>query len=304
MRLRFILSQAALGIRRNIAMTLAVILVTCVSLFFVGTGILSQMQVAQVKGQWYARVEVSIYMCASGDVVGDCGGKEATETQIEAVRQRLASPALARYIKSVHFQDRKEAYEEFHKVLGDTTLGQSLTEDMLPQSFRVKLNNPADYKLIASEIAGREGVQSVKDQRQIVEPLLKALNRATAVSLILAGLMVIAAILLITTTIRLSAMARRKETAVMRFVGASNLFIQLPFMIEGAVATLIGALAAVGGLWLALSMGVEGWIANSFPYISFVGPGDLVIVGPVLVGAALVLALIASMVSLGKYTKV
>lgn len=303
MRLRFVLGQVAKGMRHNVAMTVSVILVTFVSLLFVGTGVLTQLQVQKIQNQWYSRVEVSVYLCVEGDPTPACDGEAATTAQINAVGDRLKSADLNDYVKEVRFLNRQQAYKQFVEQLGDTTLGQLTTEDMLPESYRVSLKNPKDYDVIVSEVSGMPGVQSVQDQRQIVEPLLTTLNRVTALALGLAGVMIVAAVLLMTTTIRLSALSRRRETEVMRYVGASNGFIQLPFMIEGALAALIGAALAVGGLWAGLHFIVAGWIAPAVPYVELVRSTDLVVVAPVLVAAAIVVALVASMVSLAKYTK-
>ncbi|MBD3690163.1 ABC transporter permease [Nanchangia anserum] len=303
MRLRFVLGQVAKGMRHNLAMTISVILVTCVSLLFVGTGVLTQMQVGKIQDQWYSRVEVSVYMCVEGDPTPACDSQSATSEQVTAVEERLKSPELREFVKSVTHVSSADAYAQFREQIGDTTLGQLTTEDMLPESFRVAMKNPKDYDVISSEVSGMPGVQSVQDQRQVVEPLLRTLNRATVMAWGLAGVMMIAALLLITTTIRLSALSRKRETTVMRYVGASNLFIQLPFMIEGALAALVGAGLAVAGLWAGLHFVVGGWIAPAMPYINVVGASDLLIVGPVLVAAAILVALVASMVSLAKYTK-
>ena len=144
----------------------------------------------------------------------------------------------------------------------------------------------------------------VKDQREIVEPLFSVIDKAKLMSLGLAGVMIVAAILLITTTIRLSAMSRERETSIMRLVGASSLFIQAPFMIEGALAALTGALLAVGSLFLGVKFVIGGWIAPAFKWTSFVGMREVWIMTPVLVVAALLLAVVASAFSLAKYTKV
>ncbi|MFT0762883.1 FtsX-like permease family protein, partial [Actinomyces sp. F1_1611] len=160
------------------------------------------------------------------------------------------------------------------------------------------------YQIIQEEFSGTPGVSEVRDQRDLIEPLFKVVENAKLISLGLAGVMVVAAILLITTTIQLSAMSREEETQIMRLVGASNLFIQAPFMIEGAIAALVGAGLAVGSLFAAVRLLIENWLAPSFPWTNFITTTDMWLITPILVGAALLLALIASAISLGKYTKV
>ena len=305
MRLRLVTSQVVKGLSRNFAMTVAVVIVTFVSLVFVGAALLLQTQIDKLKDDWYDRVEVSIYMCPSGTSTSpSCATGEATAEQIEDIGELLGSAALQPYVERVYLETKEEAYEAFVEMMPDSTLTQSLTPDQMQVSYRVKLVDPEQYQVVADEVSGRDGVESVLDQRELLEPLFLVINRATLVALGLAGVMVIAAVLLITTTIRLSAMSRRSETEIMRLVGASHLFIQLPFMIEGALAALIGALLAVGGLWAALEFFVQRWLAVDTPWVNFVDAADLWTVGPLLVIAAILLAGLSSLLALNRYTKV
>lgn len=304
MKLRFILSEVGKGLTRNRAMSVAVIIVTFVSLLFVGVAGLAQMQVGRMKSEWYDKIEVSIYMCATDDETPSCNGDEATDDQIAAVREKLDSAELKPYVKTVYEESKEEAYANFEKLYGDSPLRQWTTADMLQVSFRVKLVDPEQYSIIKEEFSGAAGVSEVKDQRELVEPLFKVIDKAKLMSLGLAGVMIVAAVLLITTTIRLSAMSREQETSIMRLVGASTLFIQAPFMIEGAIAALVGAGLAVGALFAGVHFLVDGWLAQAFTWTSFIGAREVWIMTPLLVLAALVLSLVASAFSLGKYTNV
>ena len=304
MKLRFILSEVGKGLARNRAMSVAVIIVTYVSLLFVGVAGLSQMQVMQMKSQWYDKIEVSIYMCATDDATPSCNATEATEAQISAVRDKLNSAEMSQYVKNVYEESKEEAYENYLKLYGDSTISEWTTVDMMPVSFRVKLVHPEQYSIIKEEFSGAAGVSQVKDQREIIEPLFNVIDAARLMALGLGGVMIIAAILLISTTIRLSAMSRETETQIMRYVGASNLFIQAPFMIEGALAAIAGAILAVGTLFAGVHFLVQGWLAPSFSWTSFIGATQVWIMTPILILAAVALALIASAVSLAKYTKV
>lgn len=304
MRLRFILSETGKGLARNKAMAVSVVIVTYVSLLFVGVAALAQLQVNMLKDEWYDKIEVSIYMCAQDDRTPSCDLQEATDAQVDEVRERLASDELAGYVEEVYEETKEEAYLAFQEMYGETALGDWTTADMLQFSFRVKLVDPEQYQIIYEEFSGSPGVSEVRDQRDLVEPLFEVLEKAKMLSLGLAGIMVVAAVLLITTTIRLSAMSRERETQIMRLVGASNLFIQAPFMIEGAIAALIGALLAVGSLFAGVNLLVNNWLADSFSWTRFVGYHEVWMITPILIGAALLLALLASAFSLAKYTRV
>lgn len=304
MRLRFILSETGKGLSRNKAMAVAVVIVTYISLLFVGVAALAQIQVNMLRSDWYDKIEVSIYMCAADDRAPSCDLQEATEEQIDEVRTRLASADLEPYVEEVYEETKEEAFEAFQEMYGDTALGDWTSADMLQFSFRVKLVDPEQYEIIQEEFGGSPGVSEVRDQRELVEPMFNVIEMAKMLSLALAGIMTVAAVLLITVTIRLSAMSRERETQIMRLVGASNLFIQAPFMVEGAIAALVGAGLAVGTLFGGVHLLVDNWLADSFNWAQFISYQDVWMITPLLVGAALLLALVASAFSLAKYTRV
>lgn len=304
MRATFVLSQVRQGLSKNLAMTISVILVTFVSLLFVGSAALLQMQINNMRDEWYDKIEITVSMCAVDDPMVNCAGKEASPEEIAAVGEALQGPALAKYVAKVYFEDKDQAYASFQQLFADNPVAQYTTKDMLPVSYRIKLVDPQQYQVVVESMSSQPGVAQVQDQRQVLEPLFLVMNRATYLSVGLAGVMAIAAVLLITTTIRLSAMARQEETEIMRLVGASNLFIQLPFILEGAVAALIGSLLASGGLWAGVHFLVQDWLAGSMTFFKFVDGGDVGLISIFLVLAAIVLAGLSSMVSLGRYTKV
>ena len=315
MRFRFILSETFKGLTRNLAMTVSVILVAFISLLFVGASALLQQQISTMKGDWYDKVEVSVYMCPSSSGAASseaassgtgCPGGEATQKQIDAVEALINSDALRPYVKSYTFESKAEAYAKFKEVYGDRSIGRSATEEMMPVSFRIKLVDAEKYQVVAEQLTGRDGVQRVVDQRKTLETFFLVMNRASWITGGLAAIMAVAAVLLISTTIRLSAMSRSKETEIMRLVGASNFFIQLPFMLEGAIAALIGALAAVGSLWVGVHYIVDGWLAQSLTFVNtaFISTRHVLVLAPWLLLAAVALAVGSSSFSLSKYTRV
>lgn len=304
MRFTFVLSQVGQGLKRNLAMTISVILVTCVSLLFVGAAALLQIQISNLKATWYGKIEISVSMCAQDDTAPQCHGEEASKEQIADVKKILESDKLKPYIDKVYFETKEEAYESFKQIMGDETIYQYVTADMMPASFRIKLVDPEQYRIVEEEVSGRPGVQEVIDQKKILDKLFTGLNQATLLSLGLASVMILAAILLISTTIRLSAMSREKETSIMRLVGASNLFIQLPFMIEGALSAAIGAILSVGGLWVTVHFLVGDWLSSLSGVVKLISTYDVWLVSPFLIGAAILLAVLASAASLNRYTKV
>lgn len=304
MRLQFILAEIGHGLRRNLSMSISVVLVTFVSLTFVGAAGLLQLQVDEMKDDWYDRVQVSIYLCPTESDVPTCAGGEATADQIDAIRTELEGQGMAPYVDQVYFETKEEAYASFSERFADEWWAASVTADQMQASFRVALVDPEQYAVVSEMFEGRTGVEDVRDDRELLEPLILMLNRSSIVAAGLAAVMLLAAVLLITTTIRLSAMSRRRETGIMRLVGASNVFIQLPFMLEGAIAATIGAAMSIAGLWFGVTYLVEDWLAGSIRFISFIDADAVWTVAPLLVVVAIGLAAISSVVTLGRYTKV
>ncbi len=303
-RARFVLSELGTGLRRSASMAVAVVIVTFVSLTFVGAAALLQVQIGNMKDDWYDKVEVSIFLCPADSSEPSCADGEVTEEQMADVMAVLESDALAPYVETVYTESKEEAFEALQEQMAGTVWAESVTVDLMQVSYRVKLTDPEQYQVVADAVAGRPGVDSVRDQRQILEPLFLVLNRATLLSAGLAAVMIVAAVLLITTTIRLSAMSRRRETEIMRLVGASAVFIQLPFMLEGAIAALIGSLLAVGGLFFGVRYLVEDWLANSLQWANLVTAEDVLVIAPWLVVIAIGLSAVSSLVTLSRYARV
>src|SRR6202000_1471622 len=168
----------------------------------------------------------------------------------------------------------------------------TLKETDMPPSLEIKLNNPsADYNIVSSAVTGAQGVDSVIDEMNILNKFYKLLTGLRNAVVIVALILVVAAILLVANTIRLSAFNRRRETGIMRLVGASNFYIQLPFLLEGVIAGLIGWAVAAGLLIAVKSL----WLDNLQQYFTFnvgLSAGDLIevvvlamCVGVVLCGA-------------------
>ncbi|PFG42558.1 cell division transport system permease protein [Isoptericola jiangsuensis] len=303
MRLQFVLGEVLLGLRRNATMVVSVVLVTFVSLTFVGAAALLQLQVTKLKGDWYDLVEVSVFLCPDGSTAPTCAGGEATDDQVAALERTIESD-LGDVVATTYYESKAEAFEAFSARYPDGYEGTQLTEDDMQASFRLKLSDPEQYQVVDEVLSGRDGVEVVEDQRAAFEPLFLVLNRASLVAVGLAGVMLLAATLLIVTTIRLSAVSRQRETGIMRLVGASTLFVQLPFMLEGAIAALVGAVLAVAGLWAAVQYLVVDWLAESVDWVSSVTTTDVLTIAPLLLGVAVGLAAVSSALTLHRYTRV
>ncbi|MCI4012986.1 permease-like cell division protein FtsX [Brevibacterium sp. ZH18] len=304
MRAGFVLSEVWSGLRKNFSMVLSVVLVTFVSLLFVGAAILLQMQVGQMKDYWYDRVQVSVFLCPQDSEATNCVDGEANDTQKKNIEDELKSSELAPYVDKVYFEDKGEAFDHFQEQFKGTSLEGTVPEDEMNESFRVKLKDAEKYDIIKESFSSTPGVEEVVDQNQLLDRLFGVLNIATVVAVAIAGIMLVCAMLLIATTIRLSAFSRRRETGIMRLVGASNSFIQLPFLLEGVIAAAIGASLSAGTLGLLVHFGISGWLQSQATGFSLISGLDVLLVAPILIAIGVIMAGASSLITLNKYTKV
>ena len=295
MRFSLTIGEAFSGMRRNASMVISVVLVTFVSLTFVGSAILMQMQIGKMKDFWVDRAQVAVYMCTSVSTAPTCvAGAAATDDQVEAVRSQLDGATLGPLIRDYAFETNEEAYQKALAQLGSEYEG-IITPEQINATFSINLVDQTQSDVIAEAFGGMDGVEEVADQMQYLEPLFSALTVATYLAVGIAGLMLIAAVLLIATTIRLSAFARRRELGIMRLVGASNRFIQTPFVLEGVFAALIGSALASIAVWAGVRFGVDGYLQSRIGFITtWVDAADLALVIPVLVVIGVVLAALSA----------
>lgn len=294
MRIGLILAEALGGLRRNISMVISVVLVTFVSLTFVGAAILMQAQIGTMRAYWSERAQVVVSMCSTLSESKECVDGAASEDQTATVKATLEDDALAPLISNVRFETKDEAYANIVEQLGEDKAS-LFTAEQMSESFYVTLKDPAKSQVIVEAFNGKSGVEQVTDQLQYLEPLFSALTVATYIAVGIAVLMLIAAILLIGTTIRLSAYARRKEIGIMRLVGASNRFIQTPFVLEGVFAAFLGSVLASAAVLAGVHFGVDGYLRGRVGFITtWVGMKDAAIVVPVLIGIGVVLAALSA----------
>ena len=306
MRLRFILSSTWDNLRRNGSMILSVMLVTFISFLFIGVSGLMQAQISKAKGDWYDQVEVVVWLCPDGtSQAASCAtGKAPTNDEIVKLENTI-NTELSDSVAKITYQSREDFFKNtFLKQYPDGTYeGRTMTAADMQGSLRLKLKDPTKYQVVSEVLSGRDGVEEVSDQRQIFDPVFKILNRATAVTLVLAVVMVIVAILLTGTTIRMSAAARRNETEIMRLVGASNWTIRLPFILEGVVASLLGSLLAVGALSAIVKLFITDWLARTVQWMPYVDQSTVLLIAPALILGAMLLSALASSISLRRYLR-
>lgn len=300
--MRHTLREAWSGLRRNLSMTLAVIVTMWVSLTLFGGGLLGAEQVELLKGRWYDKIEISVFLCVPDSKGSNCEpGQNATDAQKQAIRTALESnPEVA----TVYYESKAEVWEDFQRVYQNSPVLADMNADMMQDNFRVKLKNPEQYEGVVSAVSGLPGVQAVQDLRQYLTPLFEWLNVAKWTTIGLSLLLLLAAALQIATTIRMAAFSRRRELGIMRLVGASNWYIMLPFLLESLVAALIGALLACGSLAALQKFLIIDKAQPSRKSVEWIGWSHvgLAMLGVIAVG--IVLSVVPTLIATRKYLRV
>jgi cell division transport system permease protein len=292
MRMTFVLSEVAAGLRRNLTMTIAMILTTGISLGFFGAALLGANQIGEMKDLYYDKLEVSIYL-----------KDDVTEPQRRTVETELTSSPE---VQSYEYLDKEAAFERFKRLFrGNPELIRAATPDDVPATYLVRMKDPERYTVLAQQFTGTAGIDSVQGQSEVLDRLFSIFGLVRNGAIVLAVLQAVAALLLISNTIQVAAFNRRVETGIMRLVGASRWYTQLPFMLEAAVAGLAGALLAVAGLFGLKYLLWDRALAE--PVRSGIVPpldiGAILVVSPIVALVGVLLATIAAYVTLRLYVR-
>jgi len=300
MRARFLLGEVGIGLKRNFTMTFAVIVTVAISLSLLGIGLLSNSQVNAMKDYWYDKIEVSVFLCGSLSESPSCSAGIISSAQRLQIQNELQNMPV---VDTVYYESQSQAYARFQERFKDSAIAQNVTADQLPESFRVKLKDPQQFPVIVSAFSGRPGVDLVQDQRTILEKFFRLLAVLRNGALLVGLASVLTAALLISNTLRIAAFNRRRETGVMKLVGASSWSIQLPFLLEGVISAIIGWGLATGLLALLKSV-VDAKVAPLLTFTKFFGWGEVWVASGWLLLTGLGVSVLASLVTLRRYLKV
>lgn len=257
MRTNFILDSVLSGLRRNVTMTIALVLNTAITLAFVGAALLANKEISQFKQDYESRLSVSVFVCSADDSPAKCpphtvtqNGKTSTTkaasaAQIAALKVRLeADPAVS----SVSLVTERQQYDRAKRTLPSLTKPLQLGE--IPASYTVKLKDIGkDYKAFYKRASAFPAVGEIQNQDKVIKALQDVINGFLLFSVLVALVVLIASILLIANTIQVAAQQRRNETSIMRLVGASRWMTELPFLLEAVIAAIVGGVIACGMLF-------------------------------------------------------
>lgn len=291
MRAQFVFSEIRIGLRRNLTMSIAVVITVAISLALLGTAWLIRQQVNEMKSYWFDKIQVSVFLTDN-----------VTDAQRKATNAVLAGLPD---VQHVYYESKQQAYQHFkHDFRDSPDLVKNTSPDALPESFRVKLKDPRNYDIVASAMQGQPGVLQVTDDSAVLKKFFRLLHGLQVAAYVAAGVLLVATMLLIYNAIRVAAFSRRRETGIMRLVGASNFYIQLPFILEGAVAGFVGGVFATGGLIALKAFLIDKSLRPAFRFTSFIGWDTVWQTVPVLVLVGVLLSSSASFVTLRRHLRV
>lgn len=304
MRAQFVLQEVWTGLRRNLTMTVALVVVVAISLSLLGTGLLFVKQVNQTRTYWQGRVQLSIYLCTATSVSPQCRANgPATAAEKQQIKNDLTA-LKSQGVESVQYESQVQAFQHFKQEFSqDKSFASLVSQGEIPDSYQVKLRNAqSDFGVVAGTVQGRPGVDNIVNVQSILANFYKLLDGARNAVIAVAIILVIAAILLVANTIRLSAFNRRRETSIMRLVGASNFYVQLPFLVEGVIAGMFGWLIASGLLIAVKTLGLDT-LQQYFPYNVQLSLADLIEVIVLAMVMAVLLCGATSFLTLRRYLR-
>jgi cell division transport system permease protein len=301
--MRYVLSNLGQGLRRNLSMHVAVILTLFVSLTLVGLGVLLNQQADKAADHWGSQLQITVWLCKAQDENASCAG-EVTEAQKTAILEVIEeNPEVAGY----HTESKEEAFEKVKELLGPERFegpNPAATAEAMPQSVWIELKDPEQYEGISSAVVGLDGVSSIRDMREVLEPIYGSINALQWAALGTAAFLVLAALLLVGNTIRLAALARRREIGIMRLVGASTLYIALPFLLEALVTALVGVALAAGALGAFMYYGIFERAGDQLKFMPWIGMSEYSVAVLAIAVLGPILTVLPTMVLTRKYLKV
>ncbi|AMY56110.1 permease-like cell division protein FtsX [Rhodococcoides fascians] len=300
MRASFIFSEVFTGLRRNITMTIAMILTTAISLGLFGGGLLVVQMAGKTQQIFLDRVEVQIFLT---DDISATDADCAQETCATLRSDLENTPSVV----SVQYLNREDAVKDAtERVFKDQPeLAELVSADSFPASFKVRLSDPERFGVINDNFENRPGVQSVLNQRDLVERLFSVLNGVRNAAFAIATVQAIAAILLIANMVQIAAFTRRTEVGIMRLVGATRWYTQLPFLLEAVVAALVGSALAIAGLFTARNMFIDDVLSDVYQanILARISNSDVLLVSPFLALVGVGMAAVTAYITLRLYVR-
>ena len=290
----FVASEVGQGLRRNLSMTLAMIITTAVALGMLGAGLLVAMTASASQGKYDYLNEFRVYVDRSisledPDCAAECG----------RILQRLeTTPGVA----SVEYKNPEQTYAEFVDLFSSTdpVLVESTSPDALGSRFTLTLTDPTRAEAVARDLAEVDGIEIVQGQGELVERVFSVLDGVRNAAFAIAVVQLLATVLLIANMTQIAAFTRRTALGIMRLVGASRWYTELPFVLEAVIAAVAGALLAVGGLLVAKNVFLDRVLAEAYRanLVERITTPDILLLAPGLVVAGAVVSALTAWITL------
>jgi cell division transport system permease protein len=282
-RIAYAFREMWASFRRNLTLTIAAILTSAIALLLVGTTLLIQRSFDNLLVQWKGDVALIVFVRS-----------DATPEQIALIDESIRSAPTIIDVEKLQYLDKTQTYEEAKRIFaGDPVTLSLLTPENIPSEFKVVpiTQDPALVRSLSEQYRSLPGVEDValaEDEFEVISTLSRFVRTVT---LVMSLVLLFVAVGLIWNTIRTAMFARRREIEVMKLVGATNWFIRIPFMLEGLLQGLIGAVLSCGGLWVLNS----AWTSGVAGFKPGTGISSLVVPSGYLTGVMIVILLIGAL---------
>jgi cell division transport system permease protein len=295
-RFRFLLNEVLSGFRRNITMTVAMILTTAISIGLFGGGLLVVRLADHSRNIYLDRVETQVFL------TNDVSANDATceSPECKALREKIEKRTD---VKSVRFLNRQDAYNDaIRKIPQFKDLA---SKDAFPASFIVKLEHPEQHAEFDAAMQGQPGVDHVLNQKELIDRLFAVLDGLSDAAFAVALVQAVGAILLIANMVQVAAHTRRTEVSIMRLVGATRWYTQLPFLVEAMVAATLGVIIAIVGLIVVRALFLDSALSQFYQahLIAPVDYADILYIAPLLLLVGVAIAAVTSYVTLRLYVR-
>jgi cell division transport system permease protein len=295
-RFGFLISEVLTGLRRNVTMTVAMVLTTAISIGLFGGGLLVVRLADNSRDIYLDRVESQVFLTndvSANDPSCDADPCKALRSQIEGRDD----------VRSVRFLNRDEAYDDAIKKFPQYK--DVAGREAFPASFIVKLNDPEQHKDFDEAMVGQPGVLNVLNQKALIDRLFAVLDGLSNAAFAVALVQAVGAILLIANMVQVAAYTRRTEIGIMRLVGASRWYTQLPFLVEAMMAAFIGVVISIVGLIVVRALFLENALNQFYQanLIARIDYADILYIAPILLSVGVAMAGVTAYATLRLYVR-
>jgi cell division transport system permease protein len=295
-RFSFLFNEVLTGLRRNVTMSVAMILTTAISIGLLGGGLLVVRLADHSREIYLDRVETQVYLnedLSANDTSCESAPCKALREKIEARND----------VKSVRFLNRQDAYADAIRKMPQ--FKDLASKDAFPASFVVKLNNPEQHSQFDDAMRSQPGVSGILNQKDLIDRLFAVLNGLSNAAFAVALVQAIGAVLLIANMVQVAAYTRRTEVGIMRLVGATRWYTQLPFLVEAMVAATAGVIIAIAGLMVVRALFLDNALSQFYQahLIAPVDYADILYIAPLLLLVGVAMAGVTAYATLRLYVR-